>query len=584
MVSAKGSMDDQRSSDQRHSRTGAALAVVVSLLVALLLLASAASAPVEPVGIGIETASWPLDRTPPDEAQLATGRLDGVFVADAIPARSIVPHEARMHWRRIVPTAPWAEASPPVLALYAPYFNRVHVLAPPDYAPRALSLRDPDFDSDRSRHALLVALPPDWDATQPVYLALEPSRRLPVRMRIESRANFATADIEHLRIVLPLLSVLAFITVIVAAFGLVLRERELLFLAGALCAMLFFQGTILGEFYALPGGDRLAATGFRAVWTARASQEAFLVLFAISFLGARRRTPRLAKALFAVAIALFIVAVLAWLPLGSYLGWLSRTGSALLAGAVALMLATALFAWRRGSREARFFLLAWVPLLVLDASRELELLGFVRLYPDNEYLPLVAATWAAGLFAFGIADRLVRVRRERDAAVDAAEHDSLTRVLNRAGILERLRRACVDRRRTVAILFVDLDHFKSVNDRFGHAVGDACLNAVAEVVSLELRQGDSVGRIGGEEFMIVMPDCSGSEAQVIAERVRASVERSCHAIEGHAVGLTLSIGVAATDAGIDHGQLLPSADAAMYQAKLRGRNRVCAEETGTAPA
>ena len=569
-------MDDHDGSGRHHSRAGRSVAaVMVALLVVCVLSVLFAGARRAPPAFDIVTASWPLDRALPDEYQLVSGAADAGFVRDDVPARVLAPHERRLHWRRISPAKPWHDTSPPVLALYAPYFNHVRVLAPPDYVPRNLSLRDSDFDNGRSRHALLVELPPGWDATQPVYLALEPARRLPLHLRLESRVRFAAGDIQHLRIVLPLLSVFAFIAAIVAALGLVLRERDMLFLAGALCAMLFFQGMILGEFYALPGGDWLAATGFRAVWTARALQEAFLALFAIAFVAARQRTPRLTRALYAFAGGLFLVALLAWLPLGSYAGWLSRAGSLLLAGAVVLMLVIGVLAWRQGSRQAGLFLLAWLPLMVLDALRELELLGMLRLYPENEYLPLIAAVWAAGLFSFGVADRLVRVRRERDAAVDAAKHDSLTRVFNRAGILERMRRAGRDRHRQLAIFFADLDHFKAINDRFGHAVGDACLRSAVEAVASELRAGDSVGRIGGDELLVVLPDTGEQEAQEIAERVRAKVERSCAEVDGHVVALTLSIGVAATGGGIDHDAgLLASADAAMYRAKLQGRNRV----------
>jgi diguanylate cyclase (GGDEF)-like protein len=568
-------MDNHVQSGRHRVREGASVVLAAVLLLIAFMHPFAADAQQRASeGFDISTSSWPLDHEPPDESRLASGDLDHGFVVDPMPVRLLAPHPQRLHWRRITPMTPWQEASPPVLALYVPYFNRVRVLAPPDYRPRDLSLRDPDFDGDRSRHALLVELPPDWDASRPVYLALEPARRLPLRLSLESRANFDVADIQHLRTVLPLLSLLAFITVIVAAFGLVLRERDMLLLACALCAMLFFQGLILGEFYALPGGDRLAAAGFRPVWTARALQEAFLALFAMTFYAAPRRTPRLSRTLRAVAVGLFLVAVLAWIPLGSFVDLLSRAGSVLLAAAIMLMFATAVVAWRQGSRQAGLFLLAWLPLMVLDALRELELLGLLRWYPESEYLPLIASIWAAGLFTFGVGDRLVHVRRERDAAIDAAERDPLTGVLNRTGILERMRRAIVDGGSQLAVLFVDLDHFKAINDRFGHALGDACLKHAVQAITAELRKADSIGRIGGEEFLAVLPAIGERDAHDIAERIRVRVERSCANVDGHAVALTLSIGVAATDGGIDHPQLLARADAAMYQAKLRGRNRV----------
>jgi diguanylate cyclase (GGDEF)-like protein len=571
-------MKDRVRSGQR--RRGWHVVAATSIL-SFLLVACVATTSESPSDSGLSTASWPADRAIPGEQALASGAADGGFIADAHPIRSLAPDEHTMRWHRVAPRARWTASSPPVLAFYAPYFNRMHVLAPPDYVPRTLSLRDIGFDADRSRHALLIDLPTRWDASQPVYVALEPSRRLAMRIRLESRAAFAASDIHHLRIVLPLLGVLAFIAFVGAIFGLVLRERDLLFLAGALGAMLFFQGMILGEFYALPGGDHLAATGFRAVWTARALQEAFLVLFAMTFLALRQRAPRLSNLLTAVAIGLFVVAVLAWAPLGPYAGWLSRTGSVLLASAVLLMLGAAIIVLRQGSRQAWFFLLAWLPLMLLDGLRELALLGWLKRYPENEYLPLIAVICAAGMFAFGVADRLLRVRRERDAAIVAAEHDPLTSTLSRTAILARLHSASSDLRNGVALMYLDIDHFKSINDRFGHAIGDACLQTVVKVVAAELRRGDSMGRLGGEEFLVVLPGASQDDAQRLAERARSDVQRECAQIGGRPVGLTLSIGVAANDAGADCVDLVERADAAMYAAKLQGRNRV---QAALAPA
>jgi diguanylate cyclase (GGDEF)-like protein len=524
--------------------------------------------------IGFDTASWPLHLEPPSEAQLSAGVADDDFVPDARPADTLAPRQDRLQWMRIAPAGRWTLESPPVVALYVPYFNRVRVLAPPDYVPRSLFLRDPGFDPGRSRHAMLVELPPTWSPDAPVYLAAEPSRRLPMRLRVESRDDFVASDLRHLHVVLPLLAILGFITLIVAAFGLLLGERRMLLLAGALCGMFFFQGMILGELYAMPGGGMLAAGGYRALWTARALHVAFLILFAMSFLDARRRTPRLAKLLLLASAGMFLVALLAWVPAEAYRELLARSASMLLAVSVLLMLATALLAWRQGSREAWLFLLAWLPSMSLDMLRELELLGWASFYPANEYLDLVAAIWAAVLFTFGVGERLVRAGRERDAAIDAARIDPLTGALNRKGILERLQRAGTRGRESLVVLFVDLDRFKAINDRHGHAMGDACLVAVVGEITAELGKRGSIGRIGGEEFLVVLPDAGLADGMRTAEGIRARVARECAQVEGRPMALTLSIGVAATDAGIAHADLLAEADAAMYRVKQRGRNGV----------
>src|SRR5439155_11445125 len=128
-------------------------------------------------------------------------------------------------------------------------------------------------------------------------------------------------------------------------------------------------------------------------------------------------------------------------------------------------------------------------------------------------------------------------------------------------------------------IMVDLDRFKSVNDTFGHPVGDALLRSVAEVLRESVRPGDGVYRYGGEEFCIVMPDTTADDAAVVAERIRAAVAgRAYEAGTGVPLRATASLGVASAD-GLATGQsglagLMARADAAPYRAKQGGRDQV----------
>lgn len=124
---------------------------------------------------------------------------------------------------------------------------------------------------------------------------------------------------------------------------------------------------------------------------------------------------------------------------------------------------------------------------------------------------------------------------------------------------------------------IDADRFKSVNDRFGHRGGDDVLSALASSIRATLRGGDVIGRIGGEEFVVLAPDTGLPEALVLAERIRATVEGSPLLIEGHLLQLTVSIGAAVSHPGErDVPALLQRADAALYEAKHAGRNQVVA--------
>jgi diguanylate cyclase (GGDEF)-like protein len=128
-------------------------------------------------------------------------------------------------------------------------------------------------------------------------------------------------------------------------------------------------------------------------------------------------------------------------------------------------------------------------------------------------------------------------------------------------------------------VLLDIDHFKKVNDTFGHPAGDAVLRGVAAVAQAQARETDAVARYGGEEIALVLPETDAAGARTIAERLRAAVEASEHPTERGRLRCTVSIGVAtlqlaSAPAGGDVDALIEAADAALYRAKKAGRNRV----------
>lgn len=160
-----------------------------------------------------------------------------------------------------------------------------------------------------------------------------------------------------------------------------------------------------------------------------------------------------------------------------------------------------------------------------------------------------------------------------------ANRDSLTGLWNARFITDASSKMFSMARRSgspLCLLFIDIDHFKAINDRHGHAIGDQVLCAVAALLSAPLRQSDLLGRIGGEEFVVLMPDTDLDGARILAEKLRLAVEQGRQALPPRSErGVTVSIGVAdarPTDASTLN--LQKRADAAMYQAKQQGRNRV----------
>ena len=161
---------------------------------------------------------------------------------------------------------------------------------------------------------------------------------------------------------------------------------------------------------------------------------------------------------------------------------------------------------------------------------------------------------------------------------DLASRDQLTNILNRRGVEvlavhEFAKMSRVDD--NLALILTDIDHFKSINDRFGHQVGDDVLAAFTHLISQNLRPYDVFGRLGGEEFIIILPNTTLEQAQSLAERLRILVETLEIKLDGNEIRITASFGVAKHISETDTLQkLIPFADKAMYQSKERGRNLV----------
>lgn len=159
-----------------------------------------------------------------------------------------------------------------------------------------------------------------------------------------------------------------------------------------------------------------------------------------------------------------------------------------------------------------------------------------------------------------------------------ATHDFLSGIYNRAAIMGLLNREASRCERTgqeMGVLIADIDHFKAINDTYGHLVGDQVIQQLALRMASAVRPYDSVGRFGGEEFLILVPSCALSEAVVVAERLCLRVATDKLAIGEFAIPVTVSVGVSTTKgAALDVNLALQRADSALYEAKNKGRNRV----------
>ncbi len=193
---------------------------------------------------------------------------------------------------------------------------------------------------------------------------------------------------------------------------------------------------------------------------------------------------------------------------------------------------------------------------------------------------LTVLSFEALLFTISIAFILLAMAKERTELRHrtAAMVDPLTGIANRRSFMQdaaHLVKRHVANPRPTAVLLIDLDHFKSINDRFGHALGDRTLEIFALTARHSVRSTDLLGRLGGEEFAAVLADTTREKAAAVAERIRSSFAHAALEVDNHPVGATVSIGVVhCQDAVLDVHELLAQADQALYCAKENGRNRV----------
>jgi diguanylate cyclase (GGDEF)-like protein len=249
---------------------------------------------------------------------------------------------------------------------------------------------------------------------------------------------------------------------------------------------------------------------------------------------------------------------------------------------------TAFELWReRRKSQIRRWIGIFVP--ILHGSIFLVPIPLASLMPPENGLVSLTSGWIAIfaiealLYAVGMAFIVLVLAQDRVVHVHktAAETDLLTGVFNRRAFLagaNKLMTTQSKRRGQVGVLLFDLDRFKSINDRFGHAVGDDVLKLFAQTASAAIRTSDIFGRFGGEEFAIILPG-GVEEAVVVAERVRFAFEVRAVEVSGHDINGTVSIGV--TTATVPKNfdprmidELLVRADAALYRAKEGGRNRI----------
>ena len=508
---------------------------------------------------------------------IASGSLDSRF-------KPFDYHETRKlgttFWLKVQPSASF---SPPGGAAISVLKGRhLHVVMFTLLEGKAVSVpKATEVSGYGGTHEAVFAVPNGLRADQPLYAHVEINTHLEgagiLRMRPVALDQIIARGAAHERVIALTFGALMAMSLSAILMWFILSDRLFLLYGAQFILNAIYVAYLTGQGFDWPI-LKLALPFTSDAWNVPAALGgATASLFIREIAELRRHSPRAYVAFGWHAIIFVVLAASNFLKAYGFGNAVVAAGNIIFIFSAVFTLFIAARSWRRGNRAAGLFLLAWGLLEGFTIATAARLL-LADTDPLLFYGLPFSMVAAAILVALGVADRLLEQRAALSEAERRAQTDPLTGVLNRRSLIERLEAACLRARARglpIALLFIDLDHFKEINDTYGHQAGDACLAAVIDPIQAELRQSDVIGRYGGEEFVVILSSADTAAAHPIAQRILERVANVTVDGFGKPIRLTCSIGVAASDTlGVWGEHLIAHADQAVYAAKRSGRNRV----------
>lgn len=441
-------------------------------------------------------------------------------------------------------------------------------------------------DADSSLHGhgrLAFRLPAGTGASRPILLKFEPSGTLaaPERFELQNMDEFLLEDSGWLSFATACFAIMVAMALMALCFAIMLRDATFAWYTGYILCYVVVQGVETGFVFHPLDWNWLAGSEVLVGLSAVALSVSFASLFITRFCDVQHYAPGLRVPVVALGFSMPLIVLLRCTGIPELVVMAQTLVNPVLILGALLLLFTALVTGARGSRQAWFFLIGWTPLLVLTAMTSAQTTGALSSMDWLNDASIAMGAFEAIVLSLGLADRALTMRRDRDSVRVLADRDALTNILNRRAWTEAANRLLNDAacsNRTIALLFLDLDHFKLLNDLQGHATGDRALVAVAQMLSGELRPTDILGRYGGEEFVAMLHDVNQEQALQVATRLCRRVHRLEIPVDRDDLRLSVSIGLAMRSMGDTLESLIERADQAMYYVKLHGRNHVHAYE------
>lgn len=305
------------------------------------------------------------------------------------------------------------------------------------------------------------------------------------------------------------------------------------------------------------------------------------LVFAIFFLDTRQHLPRLHRFVVASVAMPVVVEILAAVVSDRVTGLLLAFSFILFFSL--LMLLLGVVSWRNGLTYAKYFLVAALAAVVGASFTAITVWGLVPFSNWGYRAAEVGTMFEAALLALALADQFRVSVEQKNLAEQLARIDPLTGLNNRRGFYDlalSVWNTGLRHRRHMSVIMLDLDHFKRLNDTFGHPAGDWVLQVIADELRRTARVGDIVARWGGEEFTLLLPETTLQDAVSVASRLRTNIKTKTLEHQGEVISLTASFGVSHVQANnADLDELIQAADQQLYVAKQHGRDQVCSVDT-----
>ena len=510
----------------------------------------------------------------PVPARVLAGEFEDRF--EPAPVHGVIREDADgPRWWRLTAGVTTRPAGQPQLVVASPYLTVIETWRPGEALPVRRALVGQGMDRLHAPRALVVPLPHGLQTGQSLYLRVDGrGASVPMRVAIQPLSEVHRADLVHVAWRAGVLVSLLVLAVLALGFWIGIRERSYAYLMATLLAQVGYLATVGGELRLWPAAAELLGTDPRTVRLFALLAVIAGNFFIGSYLELRTRQPRAQRVLDGCTLAAAVLLAITF-ALGPR--WVSMVGNIVVLVMAATVIVATVNAIRQGFSTARLLLLSWLPLAVMVSLRVGELLGGWVNPPWMAHAFPAAMAFSGLVVTIGLAEQLQQLRRDRDHASRMASYDALTGASSRPAIEEQLKTAVRDAHRLdrpLSVVFFDIDRFKQINDVHGHRIGDQCLRIIALRTRNRLRTYDQIGRYGGDELVVVLPDTELHEAMGVAENLRSAVNCRPLSMDGVVLQASLSIGVAQLQPGETAEQLLERADAALYASKAAGRDRV----------